>query len=85
MKSKPNEDIILAHKHCANHKQELINDPICGCFYCMKIFNPKEIDFWLEDEETAICPYCGIDSIIGESSGFPVTIEFLTEMHKYWF
>ena len=24
-----------------------------------------------------MCPYCGIDSVIGESSGYPITREFM--------
>ena len=56
----------------------------------MKIFDPKEITEWLIDYNTcdkhgtAVCPYCGCDSIIGESSGYPITIEFLTKMNEYW-
>ncbi len=38
-----------------------------------------------EDEVTAICPYCGIDSVIGESSGYPINKDFLEMMRKHWF
>ena len=80
------ERIKSAHKFCTNNKKELLNDDVCGCFYCLKILNPSEITGWLNDEEyTAICPYCGIDSIIGASSGYPITISFLEEMQEYWF
>ncbi len=34
---------------------------------------------------TAICPYCRVDSIIGESSKYPITKEFLKMMKEYWF
>ena len=34
---------------------------------------------------TAVCPYCGIDAVIGESSGYPITAEFLKRMRKRWF
>jgi hypothetical protein len=51
----------------------------------MKIFNPAEITEWVDDGDTALCPYCGIDSVIGESSGFPITDKFLKEMHQRWF
>lgn len=65
-------DIIDAHKYSINHKSIILKDKKCGCFYCMEIFSPTEIKIteWIEDEidDTAICPYCGIDSIIGESS-----------------
>ena len=78
-----------AHLYSANHKDELQNDKKCGCFYCLSIFDPKEIQEWVDLENggkgTALCPYCGVDSVIGESSGYPVTKEFLREMHDYWF
>ncbi|MGN0181056.1 MAG: cytoplasmic protein [Candidatus Ornithomonoglobus sp.] len=79
-------EIINAHKFSSNHKKHLLHDTKCGCFYCLKIFDPKEITNWVEDvSSTAICPYCGVDSVIGESSGYPITSEFLAEMKKYWF
>ena len=78
-------DYIEAHEYSSNHKSELLNDKKCGCFYCLEIFNPNEITEWIKDESgTAICPYCGIDSIIGESSGYPITLEFLKKMENYW-
>lgn len=79
--------VIAAREFSSNHRATLLKDEICGCFYCLKIYDPKEIVEWIEDEKdgTALCPYCGIDSVIGESSGFPVTEEFLTKMRKYWF
>ena len=79
-------DIKIAHKYSSNHKASLLKDTKCGCFFCLKIFSPTEIEEWIDDVEgTAICPYCGIDSIIGESSGYPITTGFLSEMNKYWF
>lgn len=79
-------DIITAHIFSCNHKQQLSEDKRCGCFYCLQIFSPKEIKEWIPDiSGTAICPYCGIDSVIGESSGFPITKEFLSAMKKHWF
>ena len=42
--------------------------------------------YWVEDTDgTALCPFCGIDSIISESSGFPITKEFLEQMNKRYF
>jgi hypothetical protein len=83
--------LLDAHKYCCNHKPELERDSMCGCFYCGKIFSPLEIVEWLifdnpaDERGTAICPYCGIDSVIGESSGCPITPKFLSKMNKYWF
>lgn len=80
------DDIIEAHRYSIDHKSKIIKDKKCGCFYCLKIFSPKEVADWIEDTNgTAICPYCGIDAIIGESSCFPITEEFLLKMKNYWF
>lgn len=84
-------DHIEAHKYCCNNMPQLKNDKICGCFYCLKIFSPTEIVDWLIADNdadrygTALCPYCCIDSVIGESSGYPITEEFLKKMNKHWF
>ena len=84
-------DLLAAHAYSSNHKPELEKDRVSGCFYCLSIFDPLEIEEWIfakneiDRRGTAICPYCGIDSVIGESSGFPITKEFLKEMKTYWF
>ncbi|WP_223702140.1 cytoplasmic protein [Sutcliffiella deserti] len=79
------KDFDQAHRFSSLHRKELEKDKVCGCFYCLKIFSPSEIHEWCDDGRTALCPYCGIDSVIGESSGYSVTEEFLEGMHKVWF
>lgn len=89
------EDYIEAHKYSNNHMEQLKKDKVCGCFYCMTIFSPEEINFWLIADKdadtdadklgTAVCPYCSIDSVIGESSGYPITKDFLKKMYDHWF
>jgi hypothetical protein len=61
----------------------------------MATFPPGEIREWAgslrkgkggrERETTALCPACGIDSVIGSASGYPITEEFLKKMHQHWF
>ncbi|CAM4122797.1 cytoplasmic protein [Bacillus luti] len=74
-----------SHRFCSRNRNSLEKDVICGCFYCLEIFNPEKITEWWDDDNTAVCPHCGIDSIIGESSGLKITENFLGEMHKRWF
>ncbi len=79
-------ELISAHQYASDNKELLLKDKKCGCFYCLKIFHPLEIKEWVPDEKgTAICPYCGVDSIIGEYSNYPITAQFLSKMKKYWF
>ena len=85
------EAYIEAHKYSRNNMAQLKNYKICGCFYCLKIFSPTEIDDCLIADNdadrlgTALCPYCHIDSVMGASSDYPITEEFLEEMRKHWF
>ena len=70
-----------------NNMDSLEKEQKCGCFFCGKIFNSSEITECVEDEggDTAVCPFCKIDSVIGESCGYEITDELLKEMHEYWF
>ena len=38
-----------------------------------------------EDGITALCPLCGIDSVIPEAPGAPLTTGLLEEMRAHWF
>lgn len=81
----PTEDHIRAHVWCCNHRQTLRESTLCGCFYCLEVFPPSELEDWVGDGDTALCPRCGIDSVIGSASGYPIEREFLKKMHDYWF
>ena len=79
-------DVKEAHKFCWHNRGDLEQSGVCGCFYCRKIYSPKEINTWIDDGGvTALCPYCWIDSVISERSGYPITKEFLSAMNEYWF
>lgn len=80
------DELRDAHEHCTRNRDALSRSKTCGCFYCQNIYSPDEITEWLNEGcGTALCPHCGVDSVIGEASGYPVTKEFLGEMHEYWF
>lgn len=81
------EELLKIHKLSSNHQELLMKEDICGCFYCVSIFNPKLITDWIEDDNdlTAICPYCGIDSIIPKHYGYQLNKELLEEMREYFF
>lgn len=74
-----------AHVHSSKHREEILKSNQCGCFYCLKTFKPEEIKDWIDEEQTALCPFCNIDSVIGDNSGAAIDETFLKEMHKDWF
>ncbi|MEP7011378.1 MAG: toll/interleukin-1 receptor domain-containing protein [Acidobacteriota bacterium] len=75
-----------AHSLSLNNQKELRVSALCGCFYCLAIFPPSEINSWITfGESTAICPNCGIDSVIASESSVPISKAFLKAMHKRYF
>jgi hypothetical protein len=76
----------VAHRHSSLHRKAIETSKLCGCFFCEETFEPSKIEFWVDSEQTAICPKCSIDSVLGDRSGLPVTAPgFLKAMHEHWF
>lgn len=80
-------DHVRAHRHSSRNRAEVLASEVCGCFYCLLIFDPSAIRDWhgVGAGDTAICPECLVDSIIGSESGYPITREFLEMMRMRWF
>lgn len=87
---------IAAHRFSSNHREQVLSSETCGCFYCLEVFPPSEIEEWVDPDDfdsdgpeglgkTAICPRCGIDSVIGSNSGVALTHELLEKMRIHWF
>lgn len=79
--------ISQAHKQSSKHKDQINHSQICGCFYCQETFTPNQIHFWIKENgavETAVCPLCGIDAVLGDRYPVEDTL-FLKEMHDYYF
>jgi hypothetical protein len=83
--------ISLAHRaHPASNfnRAAIETGALCGCFYCEKVFSPDDqpIKMWTDYRRTAMCPYCGIDSVISSADIPEITNEaFLRIMNKKWF
>jgi hypothetical protein len=77
--------IRKAHTHSAGHRAAILASSICGCFFCCATFEPAQIEDWIDMGQTALCPRCGVDSVIGDRSGATISVEFLEEMNRYGF
>lgn len=85
------DDLLDAHDASRCNRAELSRSEVCGCFHCLRIFAPADVHEWCaeSDEEgaqdTAICPHCDIDAVLGSASGHDITAELLSRMHDRWF
>ncbi len=76
-------------RHSSNHRDEVLSSQSCACFYCLEAFTPAEIREWVDVHDgvgqTALCPRCGIDSVLGSNAGVLLDLAFFQRMHEYWF
>lgn len=82
-------DIISAHKYSSKHRDSILKSKKCGCFNCLEIFTANEITDWCDFDateigQTAICPKCSIDSVIGDYDLY-FDKQFLKDMQNHWF
>jgi hypothetical protein len=74
-----------AHKQCSYHRDAVMSSDRCGCFYCLEVYPPTEVREWTDAGQTALCPKCGIDSVLASASGYPLEGAFMQEMYEHWF
>lgn len=51
-------------KRAFKNKSELVESDYAGCYHCIRIFPSKDIKEWVDDDQTAICPLCLVDSVV---------------------
>jgi hypothetical protein len=92
--SKP---LLAAYRYTTNNWALIGQSKVCGCCNCLAIFSPDEIVAWTGlglhnaddpkaiDEQTAMCPHCGSEAVLGDHCGYPIHAVFLGQMNEAWF
>jgi len=52
----------------------------CGCYYCLEVYDRKEVKEYVSYYDIAICPKCGVDSVCYVSDK-----DFLEKANERWF
>lgn len=73
------------YKHSCRNHAELKQSLKCGCFSCGRIFDATEVEDYIDGGETALCPYCSVDSVIGDASGIELNPKLLSELKQMYF
>ena len=70
-------------KHSSNNEIEILHSKDCSCYFCRQTYSAREVNDWINDERgvTAICPVCGMDSVIGDACGTPIDKVLLKELN----
>jgi len=63
------------------NKAAILEHDQCGCYFCIEVFETKDITEWADGGETALCPKCGIDSLLPNETD----IGYLGYLCEKWF
>ncbi len=90
-------ELLAAYHYLGKNWKQIQDSRQCGCCNCLEIFPPDQIVGWTGldmdnfndpaavDKQTAMCPRCGSESVLGDKAGYPITPSFLVRMNEAWF
>lgn len=70
-----------AHDAATHNRAALQQSDACSCYYCLSVYDAKELREWIDGGTTALCGVCGVDAVI---PGL-VAEEELKVLQFYWF
>lgn len=81
-----------ASANSISNREAVLASSVCGCFCCCEIFLPKDFTAWTDFPDrieypdapgrTALCPHCGVDSVLGDSMGVEISRRTLERLRK---
>jgi hypothetical protein len=87
----PLDDEALQHLHdlSIRHRELVLTSRMVGCFSCCRSYTPDHITEWTDHGQTAICPYCEVDSVLPDHEHDHLLLSLaprvLTAMEQRWF
>lgn len=90
-------ELLAAYRYTSNNYAQIQASATCGCCNCTGLFTPNDIVGWTGltlqnmddpkaiDAQTAMCPRCGSEAVLGDGCGFPINPQFLARMNEAWF
>lgn len=90
-------ELLAAYRYTTNNHAQIAASTVCGCCNCVAVFRPDDIVGWtglevhnMDDpqaigQQTAMCPRCGSEAVLGDGCGFPINANFLARMNEAWF
>ena len=76
---------VEAKLRASAHRVHLEASTRCACFFCFRTFAVRDITSWIDKNQTALCPGCGLDAVIGNGAGRSIDDRFLRGMHAHFF
>jgi uncharacterized protein len=74
----------LANERSYENRLAIAASSVCGCFHCAAIFQPGGVTEWVDGGQTALCPFCHVDTVLGDAS-MDISSERLWALRGRWF
>jgi hypothetical protein len=60
----------MLNKRSFENKSSILLSNTCGCYYCLNTYRSSKVKEYVKDKNgfTAVCPKCGIDSVVAYDS-----------------
>ena len=65
------------------NKAALKESAACVCIYCQQVVEYAAIVTWLDKGQTAVCPLCDVDRVVGFTGEFDAAL--VVEHNHYYF
>lgn len=87
MMNKNTDALMLetAHSHTLRNRSEIERSQNCACICCKHIFQATEVKNYIDNDSTALCPYCDCDAVLADAAGFKLTPQLLRQLNEYYF
>lgn len=79
------EILEAVHRHTIRNRSEIEHSQNCACACCGRIFPADEVDIYIDNGFTALCPYCDCDAVLADAAGFRLTAELLNQLNEHYF
>ena len=69
------------------NQMDVLSSEKCGCVFCRAVYDAREVADWTNNLEglTALCPRCGMATVLPDVLGIPLDYDSLKAMNLYAF
>ena len=78
----------ISFKHAMRNYDEVKSSKRCACYFCLQRFDSSKANYYITERDgikTALCPFCSVDSVIGDASGYDIDGDIITELNLWGF
>ena len=79
------KELEAIYAHTLRNRAEIAHSVRCGCAACEELFDAADVEEYIDDGQTVLCPCCGVDAVIGDAASVELTAELLAELNKKYF